>query len=70
MAQMTVIGLFMIPLFDILIKIESLVEALLIPFVCCKKEGKSLSIRVGESLRRHLSIVTNMNEFEIQCFKQ
>ena len=46
--QMTVFGLIMIPVFDIMIKIQTLINVLFMPFGCCKIQNKALNERVRD----------------------
>ena len=69
MLQMTAIGLLYIPAIDLFMKLQTLTNILLLPFVCCKKKGKGLNNILKDNLNKQLMKLTNMNEFEIKSFK-
>ena len=67
---MTAVGLLFIPLIDVTIKLQTLVNVLFLPFQCCKRNGKTLSERVRDKLPARVADLTEMNDFELLNFKQ
>lgn len=68
--HMTVIGLIFVPAIDFMIKFQTVINILFLPFGCCKKRGKPLNERVRDSMSLQIMRATDMNEFEIDSFKQ
>ena len=67
--QMTVCGLILIPVIDILIKFQTVINFLLLPVACCVTNPKQLKQRVNDYLKLKISQLSEMNDFEIQNFK-
>lgn len=67
--SLTWLGLVVIPLIDLLIKLENIINVILIPFTCCKKNGRSLNERIRLRIRLHIQGTLEMNDFEIENFK-
>lgn len=67
--QMSFLGFLMIPVFDIMIKLVSIIEVFLIPFTCSNKKGQPLKERVSSYLKSKIQSLTLMNDYEVNCFK-
>ena len=68
--SLTWLGLVVIPLVDLLLKMENIISVLLIPFVCFKKNGQSFNERISQGIRQYIQDTLEMNDFEIENFKQ
>ena len=68
--SLTWLGLVVIPLVDLLLKMENIISVLLIPFVCFKKNGQSFNERISQGIRQYIQNTLEMNDFEIENFKQ
>lgn len=68
--QLSAFGFIQILLIDLVLKIETVINALLIPFTCGKKGMKPLRQRVQERLRSSIGEALEMTDFEIMNFKQ
>ena len=68
--SLTWLGLIIIPLMDIMLKLENLVNVLFLPFDCCKCGNQPLNARIRQGVRTYIKGALEMNEFEIGNFKQ
>jgi hypothetical protein len=67
---MTALGLIMIPITDILFKLQTLINVLFLPFRCSNKDGMALNSRIREYTSKKIMRLTDMNEYEIESFKK
>jgi hypothetical protein len=58
------------PLIDFLIKIEAVLNFLLLPFSCCVKEGKPLKLRVQIWMKESFEEAFNINQYELENYKK
>jgi hypothetical protein len=67
---MTVLGLMVIPIIDILSKLQTSINLLLLPLGCCKINGEALNVKLRNHYTKCLMWLTDMTEFEIGNFRQ
>lgn len=64
-AQLTVCGIFIIPLIDLLMKFKTIVVVLLIPFRSCQKKKEFIGNKVRDFISLKILQISEMNDYEM-----
>lgn len=67
---LTVLGLWTMPLIDLLIKIEALINLITVFFFTCDSNGKTIGRRLHELMERGFEKAFNLNAFELEAFEK
>ena len=70
MLAFTALGLLIMPLIDIMLKIEAIINLVMLPFCCTCGRKDSISVSVTKSIEQAFEYTFNLNPFELASFEK
>lgn len=66
----TILGLLIMPVIDIFLKLETLINFILLPFMCKTSGMKEYNRLVHEWMENRIENIFNLNPFELETFEK